>query len=300
MNPLVFSLFGKTDLSQSIQRELNLVDGNITLRKFPDEEVYLKINTELKDRSVIVIDSLNHTDQKILPLLFFVKTAKELGAKKIGLVAPYLAYMRQDKRFHPGEAITSNYFSELISQYFDWLITVDPHLHRYHDLNEIYSIPTTVIHAAPEISQWIELHIKKPVLIGPDAESEQWVSEVAKKASAPYFILEKIRRGDRDVKVSLPELDAYRHHTPVLVDDIISTAGTMLETIKHLKEAQMRAPVCISIHAVFSNNTYSSLLQKGVEQVVTCNTISHPSNKIDLSAIMVDVIKKYITEGELS
>jgi ribose-phosphate pyrophosphokinase len=84
-----------------------------------------------------------------LPLLFAADTARDLGARRIGLVAPYLAYMRQDIRFHAGEAVTSRTFAAILSRHLDWLVTVDPHLHRYHELSEIYRIPTQVVHAAP-------------------------------------------------------------------------------------------------------------------------------------------------------
>src|SRR5208282_2354296 len=129
------------------------------------------------------------------------------------------------------------------------MITIDPHLHRRSSLAEIYSIPTKVAHAANHISAWIKSNIDKPVLIGPDAESEQWVADVANKAGAHFTVLKKIRHGDNDVEVSVPQVDEYKTYTPVLVDDIISTGRTMIETINHLKKAGMKAPVCIGVHA---------------------------------------------------
>ncbi|WP_164119514.1 ribose-phosphate pyrophosphokinase-like domain-containing protein, partial [Stenotrophomonas maltophilia] len=86
--------------------------------------------------------ALAQPNEKILPLIFAAATARELGAARVGLVAPYLAYMRQDRRFNPGEAVTSRQMAHLVSGAFDWMVTVDPHLHRYSDLSEIYSIPT--------------------------------------------------------------------------------------------------------------------------------------------------------------
>jgi ribose-phosphate pyrophosphokinase len=201
--------------------------------------------------------------------------------------------MRQDKVFQEGEGITSKYFARLVSGFADSLITVDPHLHRISKLGDIYDIPTKVVHAADAISDWIKKHIEKPVLVGPDSESEQWVSEVAKNAGAPFLVLEKTRHGDRDVEVSVPRVEDYRHHTPVLVDDIISTARTMIETVGHLKKAGMKAPVCIGVHAVFADSAYRDLLDAGVERVVTCNTIPHESNAIDLSGLYVDFIEHF-------
>lgn len=294
MKPILISLFDQHPLMASIAAQMDVEIGKITLRDFPDGETYIQFENSLQDKEVIILSSLEKPNPKILPLLFISETARELGAKRIGLCAPYLAYMRQDKRFNIGEGITSNYFAKLLSAYFDWLVTVDPHLHRRHNLNEIYSIPSAVIHAASQISQWIKNEITNPVLIGPDSESEQWVSKVAERAQAPYLILQKTRHGDREVDITPPAIESYFNHTPVLVDDIISTAQTMIETIKHLKQLKMRPPVCIGIHAIFAGNAYESLLQADADQIVTCNTISHPSNHVDLSTIIISGIKQQI------
>lgn len=128
-------------------------------------------------------------------------------------------------------------------------------------------------------------------MVGPDSESEQWVSEVASKANVPFIVLQKTRKGDKDVEVSIPHLENFMEHTPVLIDDIISTARTMMETVKHLKTAKMKAPVCIGVHAVFAGNAYEELLNEGAAKIITCNTIPHPSNQIDIS----DLLIKYIS-----
>ena len=176
--------------------------GQLELHAFPDGETYLRFITDLSGRALVMVCTLDRPNEKTLPLLFAAATARELGAAKVGLVAPYLAYMRQDRRFKPGEAVTSREVARLLSDAFDWLVTVDPHLHRYGSLAEIYRIPTRVVHAAPLISQWIRGTCPNPLIIGPDTESEQWVSAVAKDASAPYSVLQKVRRGDREVEIS--------------------------------------------------------------------------------------------------
>ncbi|HDO7888680.1 TPA: ribose-phosphate pyrophosphokinase, partial [Legionella pneumophila] len=246
-----------------------------------------------KNRSLIVVDSLNQPDEKILPLLFFAKTAKELGAQKIGLIAPYLSYLRQDKRFHEGEGITSRYFADILSTSFDWLMTIDPHLHRYHSLDEIYSIPTFVLHATAPIATWIKHHVPKPVLIGPDVESEQWVADIAEKGSFPYVILEKVRHGDKEVAISVPNLLKLESSTPILVDDIISTARTMVETVKQLHQAGVKSVVCIGVHALFAQDAYPLL--SGIEgvQIITCNTIRHVTNAIDVSDLIAKDLAQY-------
>lgn len=290
MEKIFFAIPGNEELSKSLAEKCHAETGKVIIREFPDEETYVKIDSDVKDKQVIIVCTLNHPDKKLLPLYFLSQTVKELGAKSVCLVSPYLAYMRQDKRFYPGEGITSVYFAKLISSFADSLITIDPHLHRRSNLAEIYSISTKILHASTLISDWIKTNIDKPLLVGPDKESEQWVSEVSHNADAPFLILEKIRRGDEDVEVSVPDVEKFKIYTPVLIDDIISTAQTMISTIYHLKKAGMKDPVCIGVHGIFANNAFADLIHAGAKEVITTNTIIHNSNKIQIDKIIADAI----------
>ena len=200
--------------------------------------------------------------------------------------------MRQDKVFEAGQGITSTYFARLISHYFDGIVTIDPHLHRWHDLDEIYDIPAKVLHATDNIADWIHKQIQNPLLIGPDAESMQWVKDIAQKINAPYLVLEKNRKGDSDVEVSIPRIDQYRDFIPCVCDDIISTGMTMLGTVKHLQLLNTPSPICIGVHALFNTETEQHIMLAGAEKIITCNTILHPTNQID----MTNIIAKGIVE----
>jgi len=292
MKTIIFSFPGNELLSESIIAGIEGEKGSFTLRQFPDGESYVRVLSEVEGKNVFIVCTLHQPDSKILPLLFLCGELRDLKVNSIGLIAPYLAYMRQDKRFNPGEALTSNYFAKLISSSVDRLITVDPHLHRRASMKEIYSIPCEVLHATQLISAWIKKNIPEAILIGPDSESEQWVSEVAKNAKMPFTVLQKTRKGDREVEVSVPHIEKYKNLTPVLVDDIISTARTMIEIVQHLKKAGMKSPVCIGVHAVFSENANEDLNRSGVSEIVTCNTIKHPSNGIDVAEVIISVLKK--------
>lgn len=292
--PIVFSFTNDNFIANKIASNLGFKRGNATIRHFPDSESYVKLNSDVKDQDVVLINSLDHPDRKAMALLFFTNVVREYGAKRIGLVCPYLGYMRQDKRFHDGEAISSDIFAKFLSQHLDWLITVDPHLHRHKGLEEIYSIPTRVVHATLPIAQWIIDNVDNPYLIGPDEESTQWVSEVAKLTHAPFAILEKIRRGDRDVTVSVHDMEQYRDHTPVILDDIISTAQTMIETSHHLNAIGLKPPICIGVHPIFAANSYQTLVSAPISRVVSCNTIPHASNAIDVSPLITEALKAYL------
>lgn len=286
---LLIPMPGNERLAAGLAAQLDCETGELNTRRFPDGETYLRFATDLDKRSVAIVCTLAHPDEKILPLIFAAATARELGASKVGLVAPYLAYMRQDRRFNPGEAVTSRQMAHLISEAFDWMVTVDPHLHRYGDLSEIYSIPTRVVHAAPLISRWIRENVEKPLIIGPDSESEQWVAAVASDAEAPYCVLEKVRHGDRDVRITLGNLEAWRGRAPVLVDDIISSGRTMIEVARLLAAQGWPPPVCIAVHGLFADRSDELLVDAGA-RVVTTNSVGTGDSEIDVGPLLGEAI----------
>jgi len=292
MNHVIFYYPFDEKLARKVADQLKFPLGEVVFRHFPDKETYVRINTEVTNKNIILVSGLNNPDEKLIPIIFFAETAKRLGAKSVGLVAPYLGYLRQDKEFKKGEAINSKIFAPLLSKYIDWLVTIDPHLHRHHKLNEVYTVPAYALHAAHLIADWIKHNVDQPVLIGPDEESKQWVTKVAEYADAPYIVLQKLRHGDREVEISVPKVSKYKKYTPVLVDDIISTARTMIETVRHLSDAGMKPTICIGVHAIFVNHSYQDLLNEKVARVVTSNTIQHESNVIDVSGLIAEFITK--------
>jgi ribose-phosphate pyrophosphokinase len=285
---LVIALPGNEAMTAKLADATGAETGKLDLHHFPDEETHLRFDSELRGRRVIFVCTLDRPDGKYLPLIFAAATARELGAERVGLVAPYLCYMRQDRRFVDGEAVSAPIFAREISRHFDWLITVDPHLHRLHTLSAIYKIPAQALHAAPLISEWIKREVPMPVVIGPDQESAQWAASVAEEAHAPFAILEKIRRGDRNVSIRLTDAARFEGHTPVLVDDIISTGRTMSETVSHLRASGLDAPVCIGVHGVFAPGALEGLKSAGTARIVTTNTISHVTNAIDVTGLIAD------------
>lgn len=264
------------------------------VRRFPDGEIFVQLPRELRGEDAIVVGSLYpEPAEKFLTIAFVAATARDLGARKVGLVAPYLAFMRQDARFHPGEGVTSQYFARLVSGAVDWMVTVDPHLHRHSSLDGLYTIPTTIARAASAIADWVAAEVRDPMLIGPDAESAQWVAAVAEKCGAPFVILEKTRRGDRDVSISEPPKH-WNGHTPVVIDDIVSTGKTMVEATRRLRESGSAAPMCVAIHAVFADNVHDELLLAGAAGIVTCDTISHASNRICVADSIADAARRFL------
>lgn len=292
MKPLLLALPGNEVLGGRLAALLEAEHAVPEIHYFPDGETYVRINADVKARDIIIVCSLDRPDAKFLPLIFLAETAKDLKARTVGLICPYLAYMRQDKRFKPGEGITSAYFAKALSRHFDWLVTVDPHLHRRKSLSEIYMIPAAAVHAGAAIAAWVRDNVPAPLIVGPDSESAQWVAAVARGANAPYIVAEKQRHGDHDVEVSVPDISPWRDRTPVMVDDIISTAHTLIETVRALQTAGASDIVAAGVHGLFAATAYDELSAAGAVKIVTCNTIAHPSNAIDVTAILAGAARE--------
>lgn len=282
--PLVLALPGNTRLASELAHALGGEPGEVFVRRFPDGETLVRLDAPVAGRCVVLACTLDQPDGKALPLLFAADAARELGAARVGLVAPYLAYMRQDRRFHPGEAVTSRSFARLLSASFDFLVTVDPHLHRWHSLDELYTLRSQVVPAAPAIARWLHAQVAQPLLVGPDEESAQWVAQVARLAGAPHLVMAKTRRGDRDVSVVMDAPEGATARTPVLVDDIISTGRTLVAAAQALAAAGFAPPLCIGVHALMDEQALHELQAAGVRRVATCDTVAHTSNAIALGA----------------
>lgn len=280
--PLLYAPW-PTPLARELGDLLGAEPGEVTVRHFPDGESYVRLDTDPAGRPVVVVASLHQPDARLVPLLLLLRTARELGATRIVLVAPYLGYLRQDRRFQPGEAVSARIVPTLLGPAVDALCTVDPHLHRIHDLAEVYAVPSRVVHAAPAIAAWIAAEVERPLLVGPDEESAQWVADVAARAGAPHVVLTKVRHGDRDVEVSVPEVARWADRTPVLVDDIISTGRTLVATLGHLQRAGLPPAVCIGVHALFAGDAEKALRAAGAARVVTCDSVPHATNGIPLA-----------------
>ncbi|RMF12482.1 MAG: ribose-phosphate diphosphokinase [Alphaproteobacteria bacterium] len=285
--PLLFAFPGNETLAACLAAGLDAELGEFEVRRFPDGESYVRFDSDVTGRPVILLATLVRPDEKVMALLFAAMAARDEGAHSVGLVAPYLSYMRQDRQFRPGEAITSCHFAKILSGAVDWLVTVDPHLHRHSSLSDIYTIPTTAASSAPLLAAWIGDNVKNPFLLGPDEESRQWVAEVARgSGDAPFSVFSKVRHGDRDVVITLPDSIDLSGRTPVLVDDIISTAGTMAEAARLITRQGGRAPVCVAVHGVFAGKAEELLMDAGVARVVTTNTIAHATNAIDITGLL--------------
>lgn len=277
-------------LAHGLTADLAIAQGALTWHRFPDGETLVRVETS-PEPEVCILCTLADPDPRIMPLLMTAAALRAQGATRVGLIAPYLAYMRQDRSFHPGEAVAAEHFGALLGQRFDWLVTVDPHLHRIRDLREVIACPSLALHAAPLLADWIGANVPDPVLVGPDDESAQWVSAAAERIGAPWFTLTKLRHGDLDVQTTLPDGIQPTGRQPVLVDDILSSGRTLAQAAGALRTRGFATPQCVAVHGLFAGDARSALKTVGITQVAVTNSIPQPESRIDIAPLLAEGVR---------
>jgi ribose-phosphate pyrophosphokinase len=276
--------------AQRLATALDVQLEEVFLHHFPDGESLLRLPVTLPDH-VIICRSLNQPNDKLIELLQCAETARQLGAKRITLVAPYLCYMRQDIASHPGEAVSQRIIGRMLAGLFDDVITVDPHLHRISALNEAIPIANAVsLTAANEIAQFLQQKLDQAVLLGPDAESEQWVAAIAEKIGFDFAIAKKVRQGDKQVTMSLPEFN-FHNRDVVIIDDMASTGRTLAKAADLLFAAGAQQIKAVITHPLFCGDAESHIIQAGVTQIWSTDSISHTSACIYLDKLLAQGIE---------
>src|SRR3989344_1485101 len=289
---IICSLGHSDQLARSLAKKLKAAYSKIIINHFPDGDIYLRYNCKVKDKTVVLINSFQpEPNGALYAAVFAAETAQDLGAKKVILVAPYLGFMRQDKRFKDGEAVSSRIMAKLLDSCIDKIITFDAHLHRYKSLTDLFEIPAVNLTANSLIADYIKKKVSQPLLMGPDWESSQWARRIAGQIGAESAVLEKTRHSYRKVTVKLREKITFKNKNVVIVDDIISTGSTMVEAAKTATRLGAKSVMAIAVHGVFAEGAYKKL-KKAASKIVTTNTIRHNSNKIDITALLVNELKK--------
>jgi ribose-phosphate pyrophosphokinase len=287
-------ILGFTDYrvqGEALAAALDLPFDLIAIHRFPDGESKVTLPEQLKGE-VILCRSLDQPNSKLIELLLAAQTATELGAEKLTLVAPYLCYMRQDIAFNPGEAVSQQIIGNWLAQLFDKVVTVDPHLHRIDRLEQaIPNREAVALAATKPMGEFLATKTRSPILVGPDAESEQWVRAIAEPAGLQYLIAHKERRGDREVEITLPECD-YQGHEVILVDDMISTGHTIADVAQKLKQAGAGTIHALTTHALFPEAVTTLLHKAGVEKIWSSDSVSHPSNAVHLADLLATAIRE--------
>lgn len=265
----------------------------IERHRFPDGELRLRLPPALPPR-VLIWRGLHAPNEKLVELMIAAPAARELGARHLTLVCPYLAYMRQDIAFRPGEAVSQRHVAGWLARAFDAVFTVDPHLHRIATLGEVMpGCQAIALSDAPAIGAWVARQVADPVLLGPDEESAQWVRAAAQAChpAAAHGWCTKQRRGDRDVEITLPSAPSVQGRAVVLIDDMASTGRTLVAAARLAWQAGARSVDVAVTHALFVGDAHDELLAAGVRHVWSTDCVPHPSNAISVVPLIAQALQ---------
>jgi len=278
-------------LSGKIAKKLKIPYSNLRIKRFPDNEMGIRFMSNVKGMDIALVQSFfGNINDCILEVLFAAETARDLGAKKIFLVALYLPYMRKDKRYESGECISCKALSSIISKYFDKVYVVEPHMDRKTKFSKLFSIKAKKLSSNTYIIDYIRKNIKNPLIVGPDKGSLDMVIDIASKLRCKYVITEKKRISGTKVKVRLNKNIKFNGKNIVFVDDIISTGNTILECTKNLKKMGAKSFCCVAVHGIFVDKAFERLRKANVK-VITTNTIPNKVSKIDVSGLIAGALK---------
>ena len=302
MNELaIHSLPSGAGNAKRLASQLDLPFHEIALHRFPDGEMRVTVGAAAS--TTIVYASLDQPNDKLIAILFAAEALRRAGTRRLVLLAPYLCYMRQDTAFHDGEAISQRAVGRLIALTVDRVITVDAHLHRTRDIGAVFpGIEAENLSAMPAIADTLRVAGIDPatILVGPDAESSGWVSDLAGRLGLAYTVARKIRRGDRAVEVGFASLASIAGHPVLLVDDIVSSGGTLIACAKSLKASGATAIDAVITHALFPPAMAGAFADAGIRSIRSTSSVPHPTNAIPLDALFATALRSEIEGSELS
>jgi ribose-phosphate pyrophosphokinase len=276
-------------MAQATADATGLVLAVIERHRFPDGELRLRLPDALPPR-VVFWRGLHQPNEKLVELLLAARTARQLGAVHLTLVTPYLAYMRQDMAFNPGEAISQRIVGRFLADLFDAVITVDPHLHRVDTLEEAIPVKDAIVlSGAPLLADLIATQRSDVLLIGPDEESLQWVAQAAARHGWSSGVCCKTRHGDCDVDIELPDLP-IAGRAVVLMDDVASSGHTLAQAARRLKAAGAASVDVAVTHALFAAGAVQLIREAGAGQIWSTDCIPHASNAVSIVPAVVQAL----------
>ena len=290
---IIVGCSGGLHLSEKIALALNARHIPLETRSFPDGELYVRLHAPLHKETVVFVQSFyGGINDKLVELMFAAHTARRKKAKKIILTAPYFGYLRQDKEFQPGEAISIHAVGDVLSPLFDHIMIMDPHLHREKRLDHIFHCKTTRLTANHAIATYVKKNIKNPLIIGPDIESYKWAEHVAQMIGCDLCILRKTRHSATKVTIHFDRNIATKGKNLVVIDDMISTGNTLIKTVQGLRKQGIPKVTALCVHGIFVNNALARFRRAGIP-VITTNTLPSPNALIDITPVLVRGLRSF-------
>jgi ribose-phosphate pyrophosphokinase len=288
---LLLAFDDETPLAEGLAQALGWPLATIARHRFPDGETRLRLPPTLPPQ-VALLRGLHQPNDKLAELMLAAAGARELGAERLTLVSPYLAYMRQDMAFTPGEVVSQRHLGRLLSAWFDAVITVDPHLHRVPTMDAVVPGRRGIaLTAAPLLGEFVAARVPGALLLGPDEEAEQWVRIAGAAHGLQHAVCRKQRHGDREVDVALPSVDVGGRAV-VLFDDVASTGRTLVAAARGALSRGAASVDVIVTHALFVGDAVAQVHAAGVRHVWSTDCVPHASNAVSVVPLLAAGLRK--------
>lgn len=278
-------------LASQVAIELNDKLCSVETRKFPDGERYFRIKDDIpEDEKVIIVQSTGYPqDENMMELFFMLDTLNDMNITDITLVSPYLGYSRQERRFKEVECISAKATAKLIQTMgVKRLVSINLHEESICDL---YDIPAENLSAMPAIAEHIKNTFEvKPVILAPDKGAMNFAKEIASILKTEYDYLEKVRLSPEVVETKTKNISVEGKQV-VIIDDIISTGGTIVNAINILKEQGAESVDVICVHPVLVNDAVLKINSAGAHSVQGTNTLKSEVAYISVAKTIADYLK---------
>ena len=278
------------DLAKRLARKLKATYINTELRAFPDGENKITLSAKPKKNRIIVVQSIYPpVDSNLIQCLSLISKAKQFSSNVIAVV-PYMGYARQDREFLPGEVVSMQVIAKLFKAAgATKLIVVD--IHSLIGLKH-FKISAKNISAVPELVKFFKkLKLKNPLVVSPDLGGKKRTKEFAKLLNSNYIALKKKRdRKTGKVKIISTNLKQVIGKDIILVDDMISSGGSIIKATEFLKKQKCKRVFVSCTHALLVGDAEKRIKKAGVTKIVSTNTIPGTTSKVDVSNIIAKTV----------
>lgn len=272
-------------VGDELSKSLNIEIVNTEIKRFPDSEIYIRILDNIKEEDILLIQN-TWPDLNIIELLIIQDAIRLAGANNIITIIPYYGYARQDKLFQDGEVISAKTLGKLISINADKIITIDPHKEHIMDF---FSIPSYSISAIDDLSNYFK-DKNLDLILAPDKGAIARVKKAAEIINCDFDYMEKTRLDGYRIQIKPKNLDVENKNIAI-IDDIISTGGTMAMSINELKKQKAKKIYASCIHGLFIGDAVNKLKSAKCDAIISTDTIMSEYSKVKIANTISKFLK---------
>jgi ribose-phosphate pyrophosphokinase len=267
---LLLSGSANRPLAEEVAAHLGQPLCRVTLRRFADGELFVKIDENVRGRDVYIVQPTNPPAENMMELLLLMDAARRASAARVTAVIPYFGYARQDRKDQPRVAISAKLMANMVSMAgADRVLAMDFHQHQ---LQGFFDLPVDHLYAAPVfVSHYRQKQLHDPVVVAPDVGSAKMARGFAKRLNGSFAIIDK-RRPQANVAEVLNVVGEVAGRDCLIPDDMIDTAGTVTAAARALKQLGAKDIYVCATHALLSGPAVERLSNAPIKEVTVTDT----------------------------